>query len=134
MSPRACFCRLGLAPLPCIINDLEYSPCEPGLTHECAYAMYIAYIFSGKEGDVMRSWSITEARAKISDVFDAALTAGPQKIERRDSEPVVIVAESDWNRLVTEYQTVADLVLNAPIAEGDMRERQPARVITREPF
>jgi len=96
--------------------------------------MYIAYIFSGKEGDVMRSWSITEARAKISDVFDAALTAGPQKIERRDSEPVVIVAESDWNRLVTEYQTVADLVLNAPIAEEDRPERQPARVITREPF
>jgi len=82
----------------------------------------------------VRSWSITEARAKISDVFDAALTAGPQKIERRGSEPVVIVAESDWNRLVTEYQTVADLVLNAPIEKEDMPEHQPSRVITRELF
>jgi PHD/YefM family antitoxin component YafN of YafNO toxin-antitoxin module len=96
--------------------------------------MYIAYTFSRKEGDIMRSWSITEARAKISDVFDAALTEGPQKIERRDSEPVVIVAESDWNRLVTEYQTVADLILIAPIEEEDMPVRQPARVITRELF
>ena len=33
----------------------------------------------------MKSWSITQARANISDVFDAALTAGPQRIERRDS-------------------------------------------------
>lgn len=41
----------------------------------------------------MRTWSITDARANISNVFDEALKSGPQKIERRDSEPVVMVAE-----------------------------------------
>ena len=82
----------------------------------------------------MKSWSITEARAKISEVFDAALLSGPQKIERRDSEPVVIVSESDWNRLVTEYRTVSDLVLNAPFEEGDLPERRPARVPTSDLF
>jgi hypothetical protein len=96
--------------------------------------MYIVYIFGRKAGEVMRSWSITEARARISDVFDAALTAGPQRIERRDSEPVVVVAESDWKRLVTEYRSVADLVLNAPIEEGDLPERRPARTIAGESF
>ena len=77
----------------------------------------------------MKSWSITDARANISDVFDAALTSGPQKIERRDSEPVVMIAESDWKRLVAEYPTVADLISNSPIEADDLPERRPARVI-----
>jgi PHD/YefM family antitoxin component YafN of YafNO toxin-antitoxin module len=77
----------------------------------------------------MKSWSITEARAKISDVFDAALASGPQRIERRDSEPVVMVAESDWRRLVAEFESFADLVLNSPLEPEDLPERRPARVI-----
>lgn len=82
----------------------------------------------------MRSWSITEARANISDVFDAALQNGPQRIERRDSEPVVMVAESDWKRLVAEYPTVADLVLQSPIEEDDRPERLPSRVAAKNYF
>ena len=42
----------------------------------------------------MKSWSIAEAEAIMSDVFDAALVSGPQKIERRGSGSVVVVAES----------------------------------------
>jgi hypothetical protein len=77
----------------------------------------------------MKSWSITQARANISDVFDAALTAGPQKIERRDSEPVVMIAESDWKRLVLEFEGFADFVLNSPLEPEDLPERRPARII-----
>lgn len=82
----------------------------------------------------MKSWSITDARANISDVFDAALKIGPQKIERRDSELVVMVSESDWRRLATEYPTVADLILNCPIEDDDLPERRPARVIAKDTF
>jgi hypothetical protein len=80
----------------------------------------------------MKSWSITEARANIAEVFDAALKTGPQKIERRDSEPVVMVAESVWRRLVSEYASFADLILNAPIEDEDLPQRQPGRVLTEE--
>lgn len=82
----------------------------------------------------MRSWSITEARTNISDVFDAALQNGPQRIERRDSEPVVMIAESDWKRLVAEYPTFADLVLQSPIDDDDHPERAPSRVATKNYF
>ena len=57
----------------------------------------------------MRSWSITQARTHISELFEAALTTGPQKIERRDHESVVLLSQSDSRRLVTEYPTMADL-------------------------
>ena len=80
----------------------------------------------------MKSWSITQARANISELFDAALSEGPQKIERRDSEPVVMVAESDWNRLVSAYPTIADFILHAPLVTGDLPARNPGRVISKD--
>jgi hypothetical protein len=79
----------------------------------------------------MKSWSITKARANISDVFDAALASGPQRIERRDSEPVVMIAESDWRRLVAEFESFADIVLNSPLEPEDLPERRPARIIAK---
>ena len=80
----------------------------------------------------MRSWSITQARAHISELFEAALTSGPQKIERRDHESVVLLSQADWRRLVTEYPTVADLILDFPAAETDLPERVPARAISQD--
>jgi prevent-host-death family protein len=82
----------------------------------------------------MRTWTITEARANISNVFDEAIKDGPQRIERRDSEPVVMVAESDWKRLTAEYPTMADLILNSAVEDEYLPERRPARVITRDYF
>jgi len=82
----------------------------------------------------MRTWSITDARANISAVFDEALKNGPQKIDRRDSEPVVMVSESDWKRLLAEYPTVADLILNAPIEDEDLPKRRPARIFSKDNF
>jgi prevent-host-death family protein len=82
----------------------------------------------------MRTWSITEARANISKLVDEALTHGPQRIERRASERVVIVAESDWNRMVSQYPTLAEWILNSPLEPGDLPERRPARAIAKDVF
>ena len=80
----------------------------------------------------MRSWSITQARAHISELFEAALTSGPQKIERRDHESVVLLSQADWRRLVTEYPTVADLILDFPADAHDLPERAPAQAISQD--
>jgi prevent-host-death family protein len=80
----------------------------------------------------MRSWSISQARSQISELFEAALTTGPQIIERRDRESVVMLSQADWRRLVTEYPTVADLILDFPAQDSDLPERRPARVVSRD--
>ncbi|MBX3570896.1 MAG: type II toxin-antitoxin system Phd/YefM family antitoxin [Mesorhizobium sp.] len=77
----------------------------------------------------MRSWSISEARARISEVFDAALTDGPQRIERRDRDAVVVIPEAIWDTIEGNYADIADLVLGAPLEEGDLLPRRPARVL-----
>ncbi|RAI41680.1 type II toxin-antitoxin system Phd/YefM family antitoxin [Rhodoplanes roseus] len=76
----------------------------------------------------MKSWSMADAAADISAVIDAALTDGPQRIERRDAEPVVVLADSAWMRLVADYPTMADLVTRAPIDADDLPDRRPARI------
>lgn len=80
----------------------------------------------------MRSWSITEARASIAEVFDAALNQGPQRIERRDSACVVI-SEEVWKKLAAEYPSFADLVTEAPIDEAGLPRRHPARILAPQP-
>jgi len=74
----------------------------------------------------MRTWKISEARARIADVVDAALREGPQRIERRERDNVVVVSEAVWTRLAAEYPSFADLVLNAPVDDA-LPERRPAR-------
>jgi hypothetical protein len=82
----------------------------------------------------MKSWSITEARTSMSDLFDAASSSGPQKIRRRDGESVVLLSERDWKRLASEYPTVAELILNCPIEAGDLPQRRPARIVAKDHF
>lgn len=76
----------------------------------------------------MRSWSISEARARIANVVDAALKEGPQKIERRESASVVVVSEAVWTKLAAEYPSFAELILEAPVDEDDLLSRRPARI------
>lgn len=77
----------------------------------------------------MRNWSISEARSRISEVFDAALTSGPQRIERRDNNAVVVVPEAVWKAIESDYADIADLVLSAPLDDADLPSRAPARII-----
>ena len=61
----------------------------------------------------MRSWSISEARSRIADLFEAALSEGPQKIERREQDAVVVISASAWRTIENEYADFADLILSA---------------------
>lgn len=80
----------------------------------------------------MRSWSISEARSRMSEVFDAVLREGPQRIERRDQDAVVVVSEAVWKTLESDYADIADLVLSAPLDDTDLPVRRPARVVAGE--
>ncbi len=42
-------------------------------------------------------WTVSEAKAKLSEVLRLAREEGPQRIGRRDA--VVVVMEAEWDRL-----------------------------------
>ncbi len=78
------------------------------------------------------TWSISQARAHISEVMDAALEKGPQWIERRENQRVVVLSEADFKRLASEYPTVADLILRFPGDLEDLPKRRPARIFSND--
>ena len=57
-------------------------------------------------------WKMTEARAKFSEVFDRALTEGPQELHRRN-DVVMVVRKSELEELKRK-ESVKDVLLNRP--------------------
>ena len=46
------------------------------------------------------TWTVAEAKAKLSEVIDQALSQGPQTVTRSGRKAVVIVAAEEWDRKV----------------------------------
>lgn len=47
----------------------------------------------------MKTWPATEADARFGDVMSAALGGTPQRVTRQGEGTVVVVSESEWQRL-----------------------------------
>jgi prevent-host-death family protein len=79
------------------------------------------------------SWQIQSAKARFSEVFQRARTEGPQRITRQGKEAVVMVAEEQYNRLVSKSRQPKDIVdffQQSPLVGLDLdlkRDRSPAR-------
>jgi antitoxin Phd len=53
----------------------------------------------------MRHWSLTEAKARFSNVVDSSLHEGPQIITRRRRETAVLVSVEEWRRFTNGANT-----------------------------
>lgn len=82
----------------------------------------------------MRTWQIQTARSRFSELVDAALGDGPQRVTRRGREAVILVSEQEWLR--TQAAADADfgrLLTSFPEGAAEfLPERRPARAL-REP-
>jgi antitoxin Phd len=47
----------------------------------------------------VRSWQVQDAKARFSELLEAALKEGPQVVTRRGIEAAVIVPIAEWRRL-----------------------------------
>ena len=74
-------------------------------------------------------WTLQDAKNKFSAVVDAALAGAPQKVTRRGKPAVVVVAASEYERLVDEAKgdrgSFADHLLSFP-TQGEF-ERADAK-------
>jgi prevent-host-death family protein len=55
-------------------------------------------------------WQIQTAKARLSEVFRLARTAGPQRITRQGKEGVVMISDEQYERLVTRSRQPKSLV------------------------
>lgn len=60
----------------------------------------------------MAKWQIQEAKARFSELLNAALKHGPQIVTRRGVEEAVLVPMNQWRRLQRERRpTIKELLL-----------------------
>jgi prevent-host-death family protein len=51
------------------------------------------------DGDPTESWSVAEAKAKLSEVIDQARSGRPQHITRHGRDAVVVISAEQWAAL-----------------------------------
>jgi prevent-host-death family protein len=78
----------------------------------------------------MREIQLREAKASLSAVVDAAVRGEPSIITRHGRPDAVVIGYDDWKRLCT-VPSFGRLLMSAPVAPGDLpeRDRSPVREV-----
>ena len=74
------------------------------------------------------TWNLAEAKNRLTEVVNLALTEGPQTITRRN-DTVVVVSAAAFAELTGKRQGFKDFLMNGPSLEGlDLeRDQSPIR-------
>jgi prevent-host-death family protein len=63
----------------------------------------------------MRTWTVAEAKAKLSEVIERARKRGPQTVTRNGCPAVVIVAAEEWERRTKRTGNLAEFFAASPL-------------------
>ncbi|MCA9859999.1 MAG: type II toxin-antitoxin system Phd/YefM family antitoxin [Thermomicrobiales bacterium] len=76
----------------------------------------------------MMEWQLAEAKNRLSEVVNRALTEGPQRIKRRDDR-VVVLSEEEYERLTGRQKSLVEFLLDGPdLSDLDItRDESPMR-------
>jgi prevent-host-death family protein len=77
------------------------------------------------------NWTVAQAKAKLSEVIDRAMSQGPQTITRRGRTAAIVVDAEEWSRKTKRVGTLADFFASSPLREGGLklpRRTRPRKV------
>jgi prevent-host-death family protein len=75
-------------------------------------------------------WQLQEAKNKLSEVVEEALTHGPQVITRRGVETVIVVSWTEYREMLLSRKKLSDFFRESPLAGADLdltRDKSPLR-------
>jgi prevent-host-death family protein len=70
------------------------------------------------------TWTVAEAKAKLSEVIEQALSRGPQIVTRSGRKAVVIVAAEEWDRKTRRKGNLAEFFAASPLGESGLKVRR----------
>lgn len=79
-----------------------------------------------------RVWQLQEAKNKLSEVVDEALSNGPQLITRHGVETAIVLSYAEYRRLLLSQKKLSAFFRESPLAEAAAeleltRDRSPSR-------
>jgi prevent-host-death family protein len=72
------------------------------------------------------TWTVAEAKAKLSEVIERAQSAGPQAITKNGRKAVVVVAAEEWERKTRRTGNLAEFFAASPLRGSQMKTRRMA--------
>lgn len=60
-------------------------------------------------------WPVADAKARLSEVIDQAISNGPQTITRNGRDAVVVVSVDEWKRKARRKGNLAEFFATSPL-------------------
>jgi prevent-host-death family protein len=79
---------------------------------------------------VIRRWQLQEAKNKLSQVVNKAVSSGPQIITKRGVEVAVLLSVDEYKKMITARGKLSDFFQDSPLAEFELdltRDKSEAR-------
>jgi prevent-host-death family protein len=68
----------------------------------------------------VRAWSVVDAKARLSELLDQAISEGPQAITRRGREIAVVVSAEEWHKKTARVGTLAEFLAASPLRDSEL--------------
>ena len=69
---------------------------------------------------MQRVWQLQEAKNKLSELVDEAISGGPQVITRRGEEVAVVISSREYHELTSGQQSLIDFLRSSPLVGLDL--------------
>ena len=79
------------------------------------------------------TWSVADAKARLSQLLDQAINDGPQAITKRGREVAIVVSIEEWHRKSSRTGSLAGFLAASPLRDSGLdieRLDAPARDVT----
>jgi prevent-host-death family protein len=67
-----------------------------------------------------RAWSVADAKARLSELLDQAISDGPQAITRRGREIAIVVSAEEWKKKSLRVGTLAEFLAASPLRNSEL--------------
>jgi prevent-host-death family protein len=87
--------------------------------------MTIMTIIGGEvEAMGSQTWTVAEAKAKLSELLEKARLEGPQKITKHGRTTAVVIAAEEWQRKAQRKGTLAEFLAASPLRHSGLKSRK----------
>ena len=67
-----------------------------------------------------RTWTVSEAKAKLSELIESARVVGPQTITKNGRTAVVVVSADEWERKARRVGNLAEFFASSPLRDSGL--------------
>jgi prevent-host-death family protein len=69
----------------------------------------------------MSTWKVAEAKARLSELIERALTEGAQEVTRHGKRAVVVVSAEEWDRKTRRKGNLVEFLERSPLRGSGLK-------------